>query len=77
MNFNENDFWRNKTELLNLKLSKLPITKVLLKLEFDTEYQVLSFIKSYRTDTNQNLVKPDNDFGTAQHILSNTFYGTC
>ena len=41
MNFNENDLWRNKTDLLNLRLSKLPITKVLLKLEFDTEDQVL------------------------------------
>ena len=39
MNFNENDLWRDKTEL---RLSKLPSTKVLLKLEFDTEDQVLS-----------------------------------
>ena len=43
MNFNENDLWRDKTELLNLRLSKLPSTKVLLKLEFDTEDQVLFF----------------------------------
>ena len=41
MNFNGNDLWRNKTELLNLRLTKLHITKVLLKLEFDTEDQVL------------------------------------
>ena len=41
MNFNENDLWRDKTELLNLRLSKLPSAKVLLKLEFDTEDQVL------------------------------------
>ena len=40
MNFNENDLWRDKTELLNLRLSKLPSAKVLLKLEFDTEDQV-------------------------------------
>ena len=30
MNFNENDLWRNNTELLNLRLCKLPITKVYL-----------------------------------------------
>ena len=42
MNFNENDLWKDKTELLNLILSKLTSTKVLLKLEFDTEDQVLS-----------------------------------
>ena len=41
MNFNENDLWKDKTELLNLKLSKLPSVKVLLKLEFDTKNQVL------------------------------------
>ena len=34
--------WRDKTELLNLRLSKLPNAKVLLKLEFDTKDQVLS-----------------------------------
>ena len=44
MNFNENDLWRDKTELLNLRLSKLPSTKVLLNLEFDTEDQVLFFL---------------------------------
>ena len=43
MNFNENDLWRDKTELLNLRLSKLPSKKVLLKLEFDTEDQVLFY----------------------------------
>ena len=41
MNFNENDVWREKTELLNLKLSKLARAEVLLKLEFDTKDQVL------------------------------------
>ena len=41
MNFNENDLWRDKTKLLNLRLSKLPSAKVLLNLEFDTEDQVL------------------------------------
>ena len=41
MNFNENDILRDKTELLNLRPYKLPSTKVLLKLEFDTEDQVL------------------------------------
>ena len=41
MNFNENDLWRDKTEQMNLRLSKLPSAKVLLKLEFDTEDQVL------------------------------------
>ena len=41
MNFNENDLWRDKTELLNLRLSKLPSTKTLLRLEFDTEDEVL------------------------------------
>ena len=37
MNFNENDLWMDKTELLNSRLSKLPSAKVLLKLEFDTK----------------------------------------
>ena len=37
MNFNENDLWKDKTELLNLRLSKLPSAKVLLKLEFETK----------------------------------------
>ena len=44
MNINENDLWRDKTEVLNLRLPRLPSTKVLLKLEFDTEDQVLSFL---------------------------------
>ena len=38
---NENYLWRNKTKLLNLRFSKLHSAKVLLKLEFDTEDQVL------------------------------------
>ena len=42
MNFNENDLWREKTELLYLRILKLARAKVLLKLEFDTEDQVLS-----------------------------------
>ena len=41
MNFNENDLWRDKTKLLNLRFSKLHSAKVLLKLEFDTKDQVL------------------------------------
>ena len=41
LNFNENDVWREKTDLLNLKLSKLARAKGLLKLEFDTKDQVL------------------------------------
>ena len=41
MYFNENYFWRDKIELQNLRLSELPSTKVLLKLESDTEDQVL------------------------------------
>ena len=41
MNLNENGLWRDKTELLNLRLSKLPSAKVLLKPEFDTKDQVL------------------------------------
>ena len=41
MNFNENDLLREKTELLYLRISKLERAKVLLKLEFDTEDQVL------------------------------------
>ena len=44
MNFNENDLGRDKTELLNLRLSKLPNAKVLLKLEFDTKDQVLFLV---------------------------------
>ena len=42
MIFNENDLLREKTELLYLRISKLAMAKVLLKLEFDTEDQVLS-----------------------------------
>ena len=41
MYFNVNDLWRDKTELLNKRLLKLPSAKVLLKLEFDTEDKVL------------------------------------
>ena len=41
MNFNENNLWREKTELLYLRLSKLAKAMVLLKMEFDTEDQVL------------------------------------
>ena len=41
MNFNENDLWRDKTKLLNLRFSKLHSAKILLKLEFDTKDQVL------------------------------------
>ena len=41
MNFSENDVGREKTKLPNFKLSKLARAKVLLKLEFDTEDQVL------------------------------------
>ena len=41
MNFGENDVWREKTKLPNFKLSKLARAKVFLKLEFDTEDQVL------------------------------------
>ena len=41
MNFNENDLLREKTELLYFRILKLARAKVLLKLEFDTEDQVL------------------------------------
>ena len=44
MNINENDLWRDKKKLLNLRFSKLHNAKVLLKLEFDTEDQVLYFL---------------------------------
>ena len=44
MNFNDNDLWRDKTKLLNLRFSKLHSAKVLLKLKFDTEDQVLLFV---------------------------------
>ena len=47
-NFNEIDLLRDKTELLNSRLSKLPSTKDLLKLEFDTEDQVLFYMLSCR-----------------------------
>ena len=46
MNFNENDLLREKTELLYLRISKLARAKVLLKLEFDTQDQVLFYICS-------------------------------
>ena len=32
MNFNENDLWRDKTDLLNLRLSKLLIAKAELEI---------------------------------------------
>jgi len=41
MNFNENDLWRKKTELLNLRLAMLARAKILIKLEFNTKDQVL------------------------------------
>ena len=47
MNVNENDLWRDKTELLNLRLYKLPNAKVLLKVEFDTKDQVFFFFKLF------------------------------
>ena len=37
----KNDLWREKTELLNLRLCKVTRAKVLLEPEFDTEDQVL------------------------------------
>ena len=43
MNFNENYLLIEKTELLYLRISKLARAKVLLKLEFDTEDQVLFY----------------------------------
>ena len=49
MNFSENDVGREKTKLPNFKLSKLARAKVLLKLEFDTEDQVL-FIYLFEDD---------------------------
>ena len=41
MNLNEHDLLREKTELLYFRISKLARAKVLLKLEFGTEDQVL------------------------------------
>ena len=41
INFNENDLLREKIELLYLRILELAMAKVLLKLEFDTEDQVL------------------------------------
>ena len=51
MNFNEHDLLREKTELLFLRILKLARAKVLLKLEFDTEDQVL-FTKCKYTSPN-------------------------
>ena len=47
MNFNENDLLREKKELLYLMILKLARAKVLIKLEFDTEDQVLFVLFSY------------------------------
>ena len=44
MNFNENDLWRDKTNLQNLRFPKLHSVKVLLKLEFDSKDQVLLLV---------------------------------
>ena len=52
MNFNENNVWREKTELLNLKLSKLARAKGSLKLEFDTKDQVLYYLERHLKDLN-------------------------
>ena len=41
MNFMKDDLWREKTELLNLRLCKVTRAKVLLEPDFDTEDQVL------------------------------------
>ena len=41
MTFNENALWSDN---MNLRLSKLPSAKALLKLEFDTEDQVLLYL---------------------------------
>ena len=43
----KDDLWSEKTELLNLRLSKLARAKVLLQVEFDTEDQVLFIICFY------------------------------
>ena len=45
----KDDLWREKTELLNLRLSKLATVNVSLKLEFDTEDQVLLGFLSKKT----------------------------
>ena len=42
-NANKNDPWREKTELLNLRLSKVTRSIVFLQLKFDTEDHVLLF----------------------------------
>ena len=47
MNFNENDIWRGKTGILNLRLFTLPSAKVLHKLEFDTKDQVLLLFETF------------------------------
>ena len=59
MNFTENDLWREETEyrFLYLWLSKLERAKVLLKLEFDTEDQVLSYLHPLRKNFIKNCEK--------------------
>ena len=42
MNFMKDDLWREKTELMNLRLSKLARAKVLLSLEFDSVQSVFA-----------------------------------
>ena len=64
MNFNENDLWRDKTELLNLRLFKLPSVKDVLKPEFDTKDQVLLYLlykELYDSDT-RTQTKPQTKF---------------
>ena len=56
MKFNENNLLREKTELLYLRISKLARAKVLLKLEFDTEDQVLLFVLVVLFVTGKNKV---------------------
>ena len=47
MNFNKNDLWRERSELLNLWLSKLKWAEVLLLQEFDTKDKAFFLRSSY------------------------------
>ena len=71
MNFNENDLWTEKTDLLYLRLSKLARAIVLLKLEFDTVVQALSPLISVWILT--DIV--GNKFN--KNLISTLFVGKC
>ena len=61
---------------MNLRLSKLPSTKVLLKLEFDTEDQVLFLTRTKSTENGNILPILPLFWDKKDHSRDNTFHYT-